>query len=306
MFGTKTKQALTAALAENVLLRTRADALQGELAATQERLARLEAKEQQTAMRQTLLDGVLGNLPRFGESLSGFHLSFSGMSEQLSDDAAMVLTAASESDANRSAFEKIAGNLHAMFERISVAGSSVEGLARSAGEIGGIVQLIKEIAEQTNLLALNAAIEAARAGEQGRGFAVVADEVRKLAERTASSTQEIAAVIGKIQDGTRKAAEEMEAGVRQVDAGVELANRAGATVTDIRNDADRVTHVVDDISLALGEQSAATREIAQRVEQIAQGSDRNRSIVANTAASARELTQLAQRLEQIAARFRVA
>nr|WP_280954658.1 methyl-accepting chemotaxis protein [Paludibacterium denitrificans] len=162
MFGNKAKKALAAAQLDNARLKARADALQDELTATQERLAQLENRAQQAALHQTLLDGVVGNLPSFGESLSGFRLSFSGLSEQLSDDASMVHTAASESDANRAAFEKIAGNLHAMFERISVAGNSVEGLSRSAGEIGGIVQLIKEIAEQTNLLALNAAIEAAR------------------------------------------------------------------------------------------------------------------------------------------------
>ena len=139
MFGNKAKHALAAAQAENAQLKAQADTLQGELAATQARLAQLETQAQQSAMRQMLLDGVVGNLPRFGESLSGFRLSFSGLSEQLSDDAAMVHTAASESDANRAAFEKIAGNLHAMFERINAAGNSVEDLSRRAGEIGGIL-----------------------------------------------------------------------------------------------------------------------------------------------------------------------
>ena len=136
---------------ENAQLKARADILQGELATTQARLAQLETQAQQSAMRQMLLDGVVGNLPRFGESLSGFRLSFSGLSEQLSDDAAMVHTAASESDANRAAFEKIAGNLHAMFERISVAGNSVEGLSRSAGEIA-VMRGIKRVLDPNGLM----------------------------------------------------------------------------------------------------------------------------------------------------------
>ena len=163
------KQQLTEAQTENASLRAQAEALQGELAATRERLAAADSERQQLQSRQALLDGVLGNLPRFGESLAGIRQSFSELSNHLNEDKVAALTAAAESDANRGAFEKIASNLHTMFERIGAAGASVEGLSRRAGEIGGIVQLIKEIAEQTNLLALNAAIEAARAGEERGG-----------------------------------------------------------------------------------------------------------------------------------------
>lgn len=212
MFGSKTRRELAAALAENTAAGARTQSLHDELAATQARLARAEAENLRLTTRQALLDGVLGNIPRFGESLSGIRQSFSGLSDQLNEDKASALTAATESDTNRAAFQKIADDLLSMFERISAAGSSIEGLSQRAAEIGGIVQLIREIAEQTNLLALNAAIEAARAGDAGRGFAVVADEVRKLAERTAKATTEIGGLVTGIQAETGQAKKIMEVG----------------------------------------------------------------------------------------------
>lgn len=195
-------------------------------------------------------------------------------------------------------------------ERIAAAvtstASTIRELEEYSGQISSIAGTIKDIADQTNLLALNAAIEAARAGEQGRGFAVVADEVRKLAERTAQSTTEITSMIGKIQEGTQRAAQEMENGVSRVSDGVRLAREAGDSISGIRDGAIQVTHAVDEISYALKEQATAAREIAQKVEQIAQGSEENSASAAQTSASARDLEVLSRQLRDMAARFRIA
>jgi len=130
--------------------------------------------------------------------------------KSLRDEKQHAIEAATASASNREAVRNIASSLESLSADTLQTSKSVQGLTERAAQIGSIVQLIKEIADQTNLLALNAAIEAARAGEQGRGFAVVADEVRKLAERTAKATSEISVIVSAIQDETHHARTQME------------------------------------------------------------------------------------------------
>ena len=190
-------------------------------------------------------------------------------------------------------------------QAVSHSSRIIEELGQHSEQITSIVKTIREIADQTNLLALNAAIEAARAGEQGRGFAVVADEVRKLAERTSHSTSEIAGMISKIQNGTRNAIGSMETGVAQVGHGVKLAGQAGESISGIQEGANRVVNVVSGISEAIREQSSASGEIARNVERIARMSEESAGAVAETATAARHLQELSSRLSVAVSRFKV-
>ncbi len=199
--------------------------------------------------------------------------------------------------------------------------SDMDGIARSAQQsaqvirtldkeseaIYSIIQVIKGIADQTNLLALNAAIEAARAGEQGRGFAVVADEVRSLAGRTSASTQEIASMVGSIQQNTREAVISMEEGVAQVDKGMAVTAEVERAIREILQATLSTTELVNDISRTISEQSLASNEIAHQVERIAGMSESNSRVIGETASTTDELSSLAGKLKlsQSVDRFRL-
>ena len=229
--------------------------------------------------------------------------------EQVSENAHEARTLSRRSgelsEQGAGVIQNAAAEMSQISDSVKESSQIIAALEQQSGEISAIVNVIKEIADQTNLLALNAAIEAARAGEQGRGFAVVADEVRKLAERTSKSTQEIAGMIEKIQGGTHSAFASMEGGVARVSNGVTLANEAAGSITQIKTEAARVVQVVGDISNSLKEQSVASNDIAKNVEKIAQMSEENSAAVQETANAAQHLEQLAASMQNTIGRFKV-
>ena len=190
-------------------------------------------------------------------------------------------------------------------ETVTVSAEQVETLGQRSAEISQIASVIKEIADQTNLLALNAAIEAARAGEQGRGFAVVADEVRKLAERTGKATQEISAMIAIIQSETKLAVEGMRAGAAQVGEGVNLVHSSQEALQRIKDEMDDTIRRVDEISHASVEQQAAMTQLAQNVEQVAAMTEQNVSVVAHTDVMVSRLSSIVERMEKSVNQFTV-
>ncbi len=188
---------------------------------------------------------------------------------------------------------------------VSDASGRIHALEERAQQVSSIANVIKDIAGQTNLLALNAAIEAARAGEQGRGFAVVADEVRKLAERTSLATTEIEQMIIGIQNDTVGVVEAMNTALPEVEAGVQLAGSATESLRTIEAGARRTLDRVAEVADATHEQSTASTLIAQRVEQIANMVEATTETIRGTATTAHQLENIAVSLKALIGKFKV-
>ena len=251
------------------------------------------------------LGRVFGSLDVFGASLAGVSQSFVGLAGHLNQDKLSAAEAAGQALHNRESFARIASNLTSLVEHLGHSSQRVEDLARRAGEIGGIVQLIKEIADQTNLLALNAAIEAARAGEAGRGFAVVADEVRKLAEKSGGSASEIARLASAIVNQTDQVRAAVGAGLQSIEASAGLAGGVEGTLEQARGKVEQASRGVDEIVLSVREQQVASTEIAQNMERISSSAEEASEVAGQMSQSAVQLRSAAGGLSTAIAGFRV-
>jgi methyl-accepting chemotaxis protein len=188
---------------------------------------------------------------------------------------------------------------------IKDATETIDGLSSESDKIGEIISVINDIADQTNLLALNAAIEAARAGEQGRGFAVVADEVRKLAARTTAATGEIAAMIHSIQSESGNVAKSMERGIGEAETGVLLANQAGEALEKIVEGIEEISEMISQIATASQEQTATIEVISTNINQVSEVTSDFASGMKQSSTSAEKLDQLAKGMKQLVGQFRI-
>ncbi|MFT7682788.1 MAG: methyl-accepting chemotaxis protein [Moritella dasanensis] len=193
--------------------------------------------------------------------------------------------------------------INAIASEVETSSATIQKLENHCADIGGVVEVIRSIADQTNLLALNAAIEAARAGEQGRGFAVVADEVRTLASRTQQSTNEIQVMIERVQAGAKESVKVMAVGREQANMGVMQAKEASNTFEAITLSVDKIVAINDQIASAIEEQSLAAAEIERNVSNVSAGADSARTVATGATQSAHNLLTVADKLTEVAEEY---
>lgn len=228
---------------------------------------------------------------------------------EVARNAVNAAEAAREADSSFMEGKKVVGIVISaigdLAEEMEQAALVIKELEKESENIGSVLDVIKGIAEQTNLLALNAAIEAARAGETGRGFAVVADEVRTLAGRTQQSTQEIEAMIGRLQSEAGRAVQVMESGKTKSRTGAEQAKVAGEALETINAAVERINTMNTQIASAAEEQSSVTEEINRNIVNINQVTEQTASGSKQTAQASDDLAKLAEQLQGLVARFKV-
>ncbi|APD88853.1 chemotaxis protein [Alteromonas mediterranea] len=236
------------------------------------------------------------------DTMSGSVDGVAHSAAQAASDANEATSAASE---GRQIVQQTVTSIQQLAENVRETADVIARLESDSNKVGSVLDVIKGIAEQTNLLALNAAIEAARAGEQGRGFAVVADEVRTLASRTQQSTEEIQSTIEQLQSAAHSAVEVMARGTEQASSSVETANKAGSSLETITSTIGRINQMNEQIAHNTEDQRTVAVDIVRHVDEIHQRTEQTSSRSVELGTMCNELADLAQHLESIAKQFRV-
>ena len=242
------------------------------------------------------------NAKRAVDTMSGSVDGVAHSAAQAASDANEATTAASE---GRQIVQQTVTSIQQLAENVRETADVIARLESDSNKVGSVLDVIKGIAEQTNLLALNAAIEAARAGEQGRGFAVVADEVRTLASRTQQSTEEIQSTIEQLLNAAHSAVEVMSRGTEQATNSVETANKAGSSLETITSTIGRINQMNEQIAHNTEDQRTVAVDIVRHVDEIHQRTEQTASRSGELGSMCNELADLAQHLESIAKQFRV-
>ncbi|YAF53287.1 Methyl-accepting chemotaxis protein [Pseudomonas sp. E141] len=266
------------------------------------------AAEQLSAVTEQTSAGVNSQKVETDQVATAMH-EMTATVQEVARNAEEASEAAVAADQQAREGEKVVGEAIAQIERLALeVGNSTTAmgdLKRESDKIGSVLDVIKSVAQQTNLLALNAAIEAARAGEAGRGFAVVADEVRSLAQRTQKSTEEIEELIVGLQSGTEQVATIMDNSRTLTDNSVELTRRAGGSLENITRTVSAIQSMNQQIAAAAEQQSAVAEEINRSVLNVRDVSEQTASSSEETAASSAELARLGVHLQTLVGRFRV-
>lgn len=240
-----------------------------------------------------------------GQAVLEMAVQITDVSRSANESAEVARQSVSAAEQGAKAVEDAIRGMNEIREQIQETSKRIKRLGESSQEIGEITELISDITEQTNVLALNAAIQAASAGEAGRGFSVVAEEVQRLAERSGEATKQIGALVRTIQTDTHDAVAAMEKSTQGVVEGARLSDAAGAALADIRRVSNRLAELIQGISSATEQQATSANGVAQNIQNILTVTEQTQHGTQQTAKSIRELSELAEELKNSVSRFRV-
>lgn len=280
--------------------------LVGSVQATVSRVAQTTARVDSTSSQLlTTATAQLREIRETGQSVLDMAHRINQVSGQAQESASVARQSLVAADSGLQAVQNTIGGMNAIRDQIQETSKRIKRLGESSQEIGEITELISDITEQTNVLALNAAIQAASAGEAGRGFSVVAEEVQRLAERSADATRQIAALVKAIQTDTQDAVAAMERSTQGVVQGARLSDSAGTALTEIDRVSRRLAELIEQISMAAQREAELANEVAGNIQHIFAVTEQTGQGTRMTAQQVRELSQVAEELNQSVSRFKI-